>query len=106
MPDIYCANDQCLELKTAKVRPKKMRVSYAAVVGRKKPSKQPANSNHRAYRAWEDRREKVKRIEMASSQETKLNQQNVEGFTAWFRQVKVQNIPLRNKFQVLSKPVM
>jgi hypothetical protein len=94
MLDIYCANDRCLELKTANVRPKKMRVSYAAVVGRKKPSKQPANSNHRAYRAWEDRREKIKRMEMPSSQETKLNQQKVDGFTALFRQLKVLNISL------------
>lgn len=60
----YClqADVDYLDPKFAKPRPKKNigRVSYAAVVGRKLPSKRPHASNHRAYKAWEDRKDRGK----------------------------------------------
>lgn len=48
------ADDQSLELKPG-TKLKKNRISYAAVVGRGR-RKQHALSNHRAYKAWEERK--------------------------------------------------
>jgi hypothetical protein len=81
-------DDQYLELKLGKIRRKKIRASYAAVVGQKLPSKQLLDSNHRAYKAWEDRNTKL--------------EEKWEGFTAKVDRRKIQNIPLCNRVSILS----
>jgi hypothetical protein len=99
-------DDQYLELKLGKIRLKKIRVSYAAVVGQKLPSKH-LDSNHRAYKAWEDRKGRSKREDTRdsiTSHDTKL-EEKME-FTAKVHQRKMQNIPLSNRVSILSNIIM
>jgi hypothetical protein len=101
-------DDQYLELKLGKIRPKKIRVSYAAVLEQKLPSKQHLDSNHRAYKAWEDRKGRSKREDTRdsiTSHDTKL-QEKMEGFTAKVHQRKMPNIPLSNRVSILSNIIM
>jgi hypothetical protein len=88
----FGADIDCLDPKAAKIRPKKNigRLSYAAVVGRKRPSKHPLDSNHRAYTAWEDRNGRGKKkapinLESAPSLKSEVSQleRNVEDATGW-----------------------
>ena len=95
-----------LELKPYKTPQKKNRLSYAAVVIGKRPSKQPINSNHRAYKAWEDRN--LSRSRRQDKHDTKLSrpEKKLEDFTPMVDptvyQKNIRNIPLANRFAILS----
>jgi len=98
-----------LDTEASKPRPKKFRVSYAAIVGRKKPAVKPSNSNHPAYKAWENRHGKGKGTTLtAAEKKTKkrASEKALAELAAWVNRGKEQNCPLRNRFQILSSPVM
>ena len=101
-------DNQYLELKLGKIRPRRIRVSYAAVVGQKLPSKQRLDSNHRAYKAWEDRKGRSRREDTRdsiTSHDTKL-EEKTEEFTAKVGRRKIQNIPLCSRVSILSNIIM
>jgi len=107
------ADNGFLDQKSAKIRPKKNRISYAAVIGRNRSSKHCLDSNHRAYKAWENRngRGKAKDIpKSASSRGIEVSQSETksEDFSAWVTvsRRRLQSIALRNRGSKLSKVIM
>jgi hypothetical protein len=92
-------------VKPCKTGQKKYRRSYAAVVTGKRPSKKGTNSNHLAYKAWQERHgiQKPKKgnitipSNIVNRPETKL-----DDFTAGTKQREIPNIPLVNRFAILS----
>jgi hypothetical protein len=89
------ADDQSLELKPA-TKLKKNRISYAAVVGRGR-RKQHAASNHRAYKAWEERKGTGKKMvapDKAPAREPKLSlpEKKIGGFKTWVGRRKIQRV--------------
>jgi len=90
-----------------KPKPKKYRVSYAVVAGRKKPPTKPT-SNHPAYKAWENRHGKGKPFLTAAEKKAKkkASEKALKDFAAWVSRGQEKNCPLRNRFQVLASPVM
>jgi hypothetical protein len=101
-----------LELKPYKTPTRENKLSYAAVVIGERPSKQLINSNHRAYKAWEDRNPSRSRRpdkhNRTRKHDTKLSQpeKKLEDFTPIVDpivyQKKIRNIPLANRFAILS----
>jgi hypothetical protein len=107
------SDNNFLDPKSVKIRPNKNRISYAAVVGRNRSSKHCLDSNHRAYKAWENRngRGKTKDIpKSAPSRAIEVNQSDTksEDFSAWVTvgRRRLQGIALRNRGSKLSKVLM
>jgi hypothetical protein len=107
------ADSGFLDPKSVKIRPNKNRISYAAVVGRNRSSKHCLDSNHRAYKAWENRngRGKTKTIpKVAPSRASEESQSDTksEDFSAWVTvgRRRLQGIALRNRGSKLSKIIM
>ncbi|PMD60297.1 uncharacterized protein K444DRAFT_612496 [Hyaloscypha bicolor E] len=102
-----------IDPKSVKIRPNKNRISYAAVVGRNRSSKHCLDSNHRAYKAWENRngRGKTKAIPKVvpsrAIEESQLDTKS-EDFSAWVTvgRRRLQGIALRNRGSKLSKVIM
>jgi hypothetical protein len=107
------ADNNFLDPKSVKIRPNKNRISYAAVVGRNRSSKHCLDSNHRAYKAWENRngRGKTKAIPKVvpsrAIEESQLDTKS-EDFSAWVTvgRRRLQGIALRNRGSKLSKVIM
>lgn len=101
-----------LELKPYKTPEKKNRLSYAAVGIGKKSSKQPKTSNHRAYKAWEDRSlnrsKRPDKHDKTLKHDAKLSrrEKQLQDFTHMVDplvyQKNIGNIHLANRFAILS----
>jgi hypothetical protein len=102
------ADDQSLELKPP-TKPKKFRISYAAVVGRGR-KKQHTPSNHRAYKAWEERKGKgmgTVKPDKAPASEPKLSlpEKKIEGFRTWVGRRKMKGVSNCNRLPMVSKVI-
>ena len=108
------ANDRYSDGKATKIRlPKNMQLSYAAVVGPKRVVKHSVNSNHRAHKAWEDRNGTAKKPADAVVSKPAPNEdivvrkpQKVWQFTPVVSGRRFRNIPLHNRFSILSRAIL
>jgi hypothetical protein len=107
------ANSGFLDPKSIKTRPNKNRISYAAVVGRNRSSKHCLDSNHRAYKAWENRNGRGRTKDIPKSAPSRANEVShsdtkSEDFSAWVTvgRKRLQGIALRNQGSKLSKVIM
>ena len=105
--DPYSADDNSVELKPP-TKLRKDRDSYAAVVqwGQRKKH---VDSNHRAYKAWEDRKGtgmKMMARDKAPAPEPKLSlPETVEGFKIWVGRRKMQKVFDRNRVPIVSRVI-
>lgn len=105
--DSYGADVHPVVVKPCKTGQKKYRRSYAAVVTGKRPSKKGTNSNHLAYKAWQERHgiQKPKKGNITIPPNI-MNDESagdeLEVFTVRTKQGEIPNIPLFNRFASLS----